>query len=396
MTSLSRRTPRPPPKALNRWWPSCRTRSVIVPGQDIDQVPRAEALPGSRTRYERFARRQRAVPAWPPAPGRCRNCRRRAAPLRRNTPAAPAGGRAAVSQQPEQRVRAFAARGAYALRPPPSCAEQLAQRRHIAQAVEHPGIRRQAVAPGAAGLLVIGLDALRQIQVRDEAHVRLVDAHAEGDGGDDDHALLAQEALLVARARRGVQPGMVGQRVAALRRSARRPSLPSSARQAIDDAGVAAGALPAERPSNCCLRVLLRQRCGSGYWAGRNRRRRGARRPAPAAATISRRVGSSAVAVSAKRGTSGKRSCSTESLRYSARKSCPHCDTQCASSMAKSATALALEQVEHALRQQPLRARYRAGRAARRAGLRSTCAASPGGQGGVQRRRRAPRACAAR
>jgi hypothetical protein len=30
--------------------------------------------------------------------------------------------------------------------------------------------------------------------VRDEAHIGLVDAHAEGDGGDHHHALLAQEA----------------------------------------------------------------------------------------------------------------------------------------------------------------------------------------------------------
>ena len=53
--------------------------------------------------------------------------------------------------------------------------------------------------------------------------------------------------------------------------------------------------------------------------------------------TISRRVGASAVAVSAMRGTSGQRSCSSVSWRYSGRKSWPHCETQCASSMANSA-----------------------------------------------------------
>ena len=70
---------------------------------------------------------------------------------------------------------------------------------HVAQAVGHPRIGGQAVAAGAAGFLVIALDALGQIEVRDEAHVGLVDAHAEGDGGDHHDALLAQEALLVAR-----------------------------------------------------------------------------------------------------------------------------------------------------------------------------------------------------
>ena len=50
----------------------------------------------------------------------------------------------------------------------------------------------------------------------------------------------------------------------------------------------------------------------------------------------------------------GKRSCSTDSPRYSGRKSWPHCDTQCASSIANSATVRAIEQLEAARRQQPL------------------------------------------
>src|SRR5207253_11057415 len=35
--------------------------------------------------------------------------------------------------------------------------------RHVGQAVEHPGLGRQAVAPGPAGLRGIGLEALRQV-----------------------------------------------------------------------------------------------------------------------------------------------------------------------------------------------------------------------------------------
>src|SRR5674476_1505125 len=54
----------------------------------------------------------------------------------------------------------------------------------VGQAIGHPGAGRLAVAARAAGLLIIGLDALGQIEMRDEAHVRLVDAHAERDGGD--------------------------------------------------------------------------------------------------------------------------------------------------------------------------------------------------------------------
>jgi hypothetical protein len=52
--------------------------------------------------------------------------------------------------------------------------------------------------------------------VGDEAHVGLVDAHAEGDGGHHHDAVLAQEAVLVAAAHVGVQAGVVGQGAHAL------------------------------------------------------------------------------------------------------------------------------------------------------------------------------------
>jgi len=45
----------------------------------------------------------------------------------------------------------------------------------------------------------------------DEAHVGLVYAHAESDGGDDHHAIFIDEALLVPRAGLLVEPGVIGQ-----------------------------------------------------------------------------------------------------------------------------------------------------------------------------------------
>ena len=110
---------------------------------------------------------------------------------------------------------------------------------HVGQAVGHPGIGRRAVAAGAAGLLVVALDVLRQVEVGDEAHVGLVDAHAEGDGRDHDDAVLAQEAVLVAAAHAGVQPGVVGQRGEALVGQPGGGFLDLLARLAVDDAGVA-------------------------------------------------------------------------------------------------------------------------------------------------------------
>ena len=83
--------------------------------------------------------------------------------------------------------------------------------------------------------------------------------------------------------------------------------------------------------------------------------------------TISSRVMASAVAVSAMRGTFGKRSCSTVSWMYSGRKSCPHCDTQCASSIANSADRRACEQDRGSAASAGAPARRTAGRARRRA-----------------------------
>ncbi|MPN00491.1 hypothetical protein SDC9_147686 [bioreactor metagenome] len=56
----------------------------------------------------------------------------------------------------------------------------------------------------------------------------------------------------------------------------------------------------------------------------------------PSRRTISSRVVSSAVAVSATNGSVGKRCLSWPSAAYSGRKSCPHCEIQCASSTASS------------------------------------------------------------
>ena len=91
--------------------------------------------------------------------------------------------------------------------------DHLGEADDILEAVHHPGVRRFAVAAGPAGLLVVGLHALRKIDVRDEAHVRLVDAHAEGDRRHDDDAVFPEEALLVPRPDVRRQSRVVGERV---------------------------------------------------------------------------------------------------------------------------------------------------------------------------------------
>jgi hypothetical protein len=65
--------------------------------------------------------------------------------------------------------------------------------------------------PRAPGLLVVALQALGNVVVDHEAHVRLVDTHPEGDGGHDHVHLLHQELVLVLGALVGVHASMVGQ-----------------------------------------------------------------------------------------------------------------------------------------------------------------------------------------
>jgi hypothetical protein len=53
---------------------------------------------------------------------------------------------------------------------------------HIAGTEKQNTFARQTVAARTAGFLIIAFDVFRQIVVNDKADVRLVDAHAKGNG----------------------------------------------------------------------------------------------------------------------------------------------------------------------------------------------------------------------
>ena len=112
-----------------------------------------------------------------------------------------------------------------------------------------------AVPAGAARLLVVTLDALGDVVVDDEADVRLVDAHAEGDGGHDHPDLLHQELVLVLRARLRIQARVVRQGLDAVDAQQLRHLLHLLAAEAVDDAGLA-GVL-ADELDQVLLRVHL-------------------------------------------------------------------------------------------------------------------------------------------
>ncbi len=77
----------------------------------------------------------------------------------------------------------------------------------------------------------------------DEAHVGLVDAHAERHGGADDGDLVAGERLLRARARRGLHPGVVRGSGSAARAEPLGEALACLAALRIHDAALAAAPL---------------------------------------------------------------------------------------------------------------------------------------------------------
>ena len=117
--------------------------------------------------------------------------------------------------------------------------DEASQLRRVPGPVEHPGFRRQAVAPRPARLLVIGFEALRQVEMGDEAHVRLVDAHAEGDRRHHHPVVGGDETGLPRRPLPRLQSRMVGERRDAGPVQFLRHPVDATARHAIDDAGLA-------------------------------------------------------------------------------------------------------------------------------------------------------------
>jgi hypothetical protein len=117
--------------------------------------------------------------------------------------------------------------------------EELLQLLDVLVAVEGDAFAFAAIAPAATGFLVVALQALGDVVVDHEAHIGLVDAHAEGDGGHDHVHVLHQEAVLVAGALRGVHAGMVGQGLDAVHHEGLGDLLHLFAAEAIDDAAAA-------------------------------------------------------------------------------------------------------------------------------------------------------------
>src|SRR5690348_9431274 len=91
-------------------------------------------------------------------------------------------------------------------------ADVAAQGGDVASGGEERAARGAAVASGAAGLLSVGFERAGKLVVDDEAHIGLVYAHAEGDGGDDDASTSGDEVVLGGVALGALHAGVVVQR----------------------------------------------------------------------------------------------------------------------------------------------------------------------------------------
>jgi hypothetical protein len=177
--------------------PVARDLLRVVAYENVDDVRGAERLPGSIDRGQELARGLRAIPSR----GRSDAVvavaarRRRIAPLAevREQRQPPAFGELTPAEQRIELVPLAPLVLLVRLRG----IHESAQLHHILEPIDHPRVRRLAVAASAPRLLVIRLDALRQIEMRDESNVGLVDAHSERDGRDDDHAVPGDEPALM-------------------------------------------------------------------------------------------------------------------------------------------------------------------------------------------------------
>ena len=167
---------------------------ALAAAQDVGHVRGAETLPDPRDARQDLARdddrlghRFQLAEAVVAGAAVVASDRPRRNSRRGAVPAADAGG---VALHVAQQLAALGAQLAVPL-------EHHAPLQEVGGRVDEHALGLEAVAAGAAGLLLVVLERLRRAGVHDEAHVGAVDAHAEGDRGDDDVDVFVEERVLV-------------------------------------------------------------------------------------------------------------------------------------------------------------------------------------------------------
>lgn len=188
-----------------------------------------------------------------------------------------------------------------------------------------------AVASRTPRLLIISLQRLGNIVMDHIAHVGFVDTHAESDRGHDHVGPLHQEVVLVGRTCLGIHTGVIGQSPDSVGYEQFRKLLDLLAAQAVDDAALALVLL--DVTDNLPVHIVL----GPDFviQVGAVERRLEYRSVAHTQVFwMSICTLGVAVAVRAIRGAVPISLMIGRMRRYSGRKSCPHSEIQCASSMA--------------------------------------------------------------
>ena len=112
---------------------------------------------------------------------------------------------------------------------------EVLERRHVVAARKELADRRLAVASGAADLLRVRLESLRQVEVVDVAHVCLVDPHPERDRRDDHVRVRVCPPLLHLDTIIGAHARVVGTRGQACRRQQGSDTLRRALQRDVDD-----------------------------------------------------------------------------------------------------------------------------------------------------------------
>ena len=115
--------------------------------------------------------------------------------------------------------------------------DQVLLRHDVLRREEQDAFARLAVASRASRLLIVRLDVFRHVVVDDEAHVRLVDAHAEGVRRDDRLHVVVEEVVLRLRALFVAESRMVGTHSEFFLLQEAAQGVRLLARRTVDDAG---------------------------------------------------------------------------------------------------------------------------------------------------------------
>ncbi len=135
---------------------------------------------------------------------------------------------------------------------------------HVAGGVEEHALRLGAVASGAARLLVVVLQAAREIVVGDVAHVRFVDAHAEGVRGHHDPRAVVEEVVLVALPLAGGKSGVVPRGKKPMGAQVVADLLDGATARAVDDAAAVLARLAEAQQPAVLVGAALRALDGEG------------------------------------------------------------------------------------------------------------------------------------